>query len=233
MPNAPAAAEPPWRAGVRAARATALPGFVLQALALALVVAYYRHPKTHAMVEALSRLHDHAGLTFSIISTGLCGGLVPLLYLKARQSSRSLFTWAGGAVLVAFWSYKGLEIDLWYQLQAHWFGELPNATTIATKTFFDQFIYCPLFAVPVTVIIYDWVESNLATKRVIADIRTDHWYHRRVLPVLISNLGVWIPAVCIIYALPTPLQLPLQNIVLCFFTLLLAHVMTRDAAEKH
>jgi hypothetical protein len=218
---------------VRAARATALPGVVLQAIALALVIAYYRHPATHAAVEALSRLHDRAGLAFSVVSTGLCGGLIPLLYLKARASSQSLFTWAGGAVLVAFWSYKGLEIDLWYQLQAHWFGELPNVRTIATKTFFDQFIYCPVFAVPVTAIIYDWVESNLALKHVLADVRADRWYHRRVLPVLISNLGVWVPAVCIIYALPTPLQLPLQNIVLCFFTLLLAHVMTRNVAERH
>ena len=30
-----------------------------------------------------------------------------------------------------------------------------------------------------------------------------------------------------IYALPTPLQLPLQNLVLMFFTLLLAHLNAR------
>jgi hypothetical protein len=32
-----------------------------------------------------------------------------------------------------------------------------------------------------------------------------------------------VPAVAIIYLLPTPLQLPLQNIVLCFYTLVVAH----------
>jgi hypothetical protein len=42
--------------------------------------------------------------------------------------------------------------------------------------------------------------------------------------MLISNLGVWVPTVCIIYALPSALQLPLFNLVLCFFTLLLAHL---------
>jgi hypothetical protein len=42
--------------------------------------------------------------------------------------------------------------------------------------------------------------------------------------MLLSSLGVWLPAVAIIYTLPTPLQLPLQNVVLCFFTLLLAHL---------
>jgi hypothetical protein len=49
-----------------------------------------------------------------------------------------------------------------------------------------------------------------------------------VLPTLIANFGVWVPAVAIIYALPTPLQLPLQNLVLCFFTLLLAHLNRRQ-----
>jgi hypothetical protein len=66
---------------------------------------------------------------------------------------------------------------------------------------------------------------------VVADIRAGGWYRRRVLHVLISNLGVWVPAVCIIFALPTPLQLPLQNIVLCFFSLLLAHVMPKRDEE--
>jgi hypothetical protein len=44
---------------------------------------------------------------------------------------------------------------------------------------------------------------------------------------MIANIAVWIPAVAIIYALPTALQLPLQNLVLLFFTLLLAHLNCR------
>jgi hypothetical protein len=40
---------------------------------------------------------------------------------------------------------------------------------------------------------------------------------------MVANMGVWLPAVIIIYALPTPLQLPLQNIVLCFYTLIVAY----------
>lgn len=61
-----------------------------------------------------------------------------------------------------------------------------------------------------------------------ADFRTRGWYARTVLPTLIANFGVWVPAVAIIYALPTPLQLPRQNLVLCFFTLLLAHLNRRQ-----
>lgn len=88
----------------------------------------------------------------------------------------------------------------------------------------DQFLYCPLIAVPLTALAYAYTETHFNTRAVLTDLRAPSWYARRVVPLLISNLGVWVPAVCIIYALPTPLQLPLQNIVLCFFTLLLAHL---------
>ena len=70
--------------------------------------------------------------------------------------------------------------------------------------------------------------SDEMSDSVIADFRTPRWYARRALPMLLANIGVWLPLVCIIYALPTPLQLPLQNIVLCFFTLMLANMSQRQ-----
>jgi hypothetical protein len=228
MSNPSASAEAPWVAGLRGARATAAPALVLQAVALGLVLAYYFHPPTHATIESLAQLHERAGLWFSILSTGLFGGLIPVLYLRLRPATRSRFTVAGAIALIGFWSYKGIEVDLWYRLLAHTVGQDHRAATIATKTFFDQFVYCPVFAVPATVIFYDWVEKRFAGDAVLAEVRGTRWYRRRVLPVLISNLGVWVPAVCIIYALPTSLQLPLQNLVLCFFTLLLAHVLPNE-----
>lgn len=225
MSESNATEEAPWHAGLRGARATIGPGLVLQISALVLVIAYYRHAPTHAAVNALAALHERTGLRFGVVSTGFFGGLLPFLYLRQRRATRNRFTWAGGLALTAFWAYKGIEVDLWYRLLAHVVGTGATAGTIVTKMFLDQFVYCPVFAVPVTVIVYDAIEARFDLRRVIADIRAGDWYRRRVLPVLISNLGVWVPAVCIVYALPTPLQLPLQNLVLCFFTILLAHVM--------
>ncbi len=219
--------EAPWLAGVRAARATAAPALVLQAVALTLVLAYYRHPPTHEAVNALAHLHDRFGHLFGIVSTGLFGGAIPFLYLRARRATHDRFTWAGGAALTAFWSYKGLEVGLWYRFLAATVGEATDVSTVTIKMLLDQFVYCPIIAVPATVLVYAWVESRFDAGPVLRDVKAGGWYWRRVMPVLISNLGVWIPAVCIIYALPTPLQLPLQNLVLCFFTLLLAHVTQR------
>ena len=44
---------------------------------------------------------------------------------------------------------------------------------------------------------------------------------------LMSTWAVWIPAVTIIYCLPAPLQIPLFNLVLCFWVLVLSFISKR------
>jgi len=216
----------PWHSGIRGARANLVPGLVLQAAALALVLGYYYQPAVHAALARLSEARDRAGVISGIASTGLCGGLLPFLYLHFTQRDGAglpRYSWSQGAGLTAFWAYKGLEVDIWYRIQAHTVGTGHDPATIAIKVVLDQFGYCPVLAVPVTAAVYQWVETRFDGGGLWADIRAGRWYQRKALPVLISNLGVWIPAVAIIYALPTPLQLPLQNIILCFYTLVVAH----------
>ena len=224
MSTATLSPEAPWHAGLRAARANLLPGLVLQALALALVLAYYWHAPTQRIVAHLSALRVDLGLVSGILSTGFCGGVLPFLYLRYGPRGGARLGWRQGAFLTVFWAYKGLEIDLFYRLLAWIYGEHHDVRTVILKTLSDQLIYCPAFAVPLTVLAYEWSEGGFSATKVAADMRTPGWYGRRVLPMLLSSLGVWLPAVAIIYTLPTPLQLPLQNVVLCFFTLLLAHL---------
>ncbi len=229
MPTTSSAHPPsPWQAGLRGARANLVPGLILQGLALALVLAYFNHDATRAALSELARVRVHFGFGFSFVSTAVCGGLLPLLYLRFMPGLSHRPTWAQGLALTAFWGYKGIEFDLLYRLLAATVGEGRDVGTVLTKMVFDQFVYCPTFAVPFTVLVYAWCRRHFSFSAVIADFRAPRWYHRRVLPVLLSNFGVWIPAVCIIYTMPTPLQLPLQNVVLFFFTLLLAHLSAHE-----
>jgi hypothetical protein len=170
------------------------------------------------------------GVIFPILSTGFFGGVLPLWYLRTRRQTRAQFTWAQSAAITAFWSYKGFEIDLFYRLLARFVGPENDLPTIAIKTAFDLFVYCPLFSVPVTVLVYDWVGGHFDAREWLAGIKIPGWFRRKIVPLLISNTLVWLPTVCIIYALPTPLQLPLQNLVLCFYTLLVAHQSQRTAS---
>ncbi len=217
--------EAPWHAGLRAARAHLVPGLVLQAFAIALVAAYYWHPPTHAALDALASFSARTGWFYGIVATGLFGGVLPLVYLKLDPATRSRYTLAQSTALVAFWAYKGFEVDLWYRVLNYTVGPGHGASTIATKVFFDQFVYCPLYAVPAEMLFYAWCEARFDLAAVRDDVRAGSWYARRALPLLVGNLGVWLPAVCAIYALPLPLQLPLFNLVLCFFTLMLTHMV--------
>jgi hypothetical protein len=219
--------EPPWKAGLRGARANLGPGLVLQAAALVIVLAYYHYAPTHAALERLMAFRAGTGLVFGIVSTGLFGGVLPFLYLRSNPGTRAHHRWSEGVFLTAFWGCMGLEFEILYRVLAHVVGPGHDVLTIATKTCFDQFVYTPALAVPQIVLAYKWTALGFNLRAVVADFRAPGWYARSALPTLIANLGVWVPAVAIIYALPTPLQLPLQNLVLCFFTLLLAHLNRR------
>lgn len=229
MSTIAATSEPPWRAGLRSARANLVPGLALQAVALALVLAYYGHAPTREALGRLAVWRSELGFAFSIVSTALFGGVLPFLYLRLLPATRDHYDWRQGAAVIGFWAYKGFEVDLFYRGLAAFVGEGHDFSTIAAKSVIDQFIYSPLFAVPTTALFFQWNRLHLDGAALLADLRAGGWYRRRAVPLLVSNLGVWLPAVCIIYAMPTPLQLPLQNLVLCFFTLLLAH-LTRRAA---
>ena len=222
--------EAPWKAGLRGARANLGPGLVLQGVALAVVLAYYYHAPTRAAFERVMTFRASTGFVFGIVSTGFFGGLLPFLYLRTNPASRAEYGWRQGLLLTSFWAYKGLEIEIWYRVLARVVGEGHEASTILTKAVLDQFVYCPVFAVPLTVLVYQWNSLGFSFRAVWDDVRSPGWYNRSVLPTLLANLGVWLPAVAIIYALPTPLQLPLQNLVLVFFTLLLAHLNARRQA---
>jgi hypothetical protein len=229
MSNGEIREEAPWRSGVRSARANLVPGLMLQAAALALVLAYYRNDTTREVLGRVMAWREEVGVWLSMATTGFFGGLLPMLYLKLRRATRGRYSAAQVGVVTAFWTYKGFEVDLLYRLLARFVGEGNDFGTIAVKTVIDQFVYCPVVAVPLTVLVYEWVSVGFDARLVKADVQDGGWVGRRVMPVLISNVGVWLPAVCIIYTLPTALQLPLQNLVLCFFTLLVAHQTRRGA----
>ncbi len=219
----------PWRLGLAGARANLVPGLCLQFFAVALLAAYHLHAPTRAALEELATFRRAAGIPFDMVSTALFGAVLPGLVMRLTPSTRGRYHFPQTAALTAFWAYKGLEVSLFYALQAVLFGEGQGAATIVAKTLVDQFVYCPILAIPLTWLVYTWVEHRFDAGHVAAEIRRPRFYSRCVLPLLIASWGIWTPAVALIYLLPTALQLPLQNIVLCFFTLLLAFITRRPA----
>lgn len=198
------------------------PGLVLQAFALFLLLLYFFVPAAKPAFTLLGELKQAYGFGYSFVATALFGGLIPFLYLwlsKRLESHRNL---AGLLVFyVVFWGLKGMEVDLFYRFQADWFGNGGDLQTIITKMAVDQFLYSALWAAPSITIVYLWMESGWEISRWRAAM-DKQFFCVKIPTVILSNWLVWIPAVCVVYAMPAELQIPLFNLVLCFWVLLLA-----------
>lgn len=217
----------PWRAGLEGARANVLPGLVLQVVALSLVLGYYFAPGVAETLRGLTALRARWGVGFSMLSTAIAGGVIPWIYLRVMPATRARYDAAQGLGLVFFWALKGLEVHALYAILAALVGTEPSVGTVLTKSVLDQLVYGPLWAVPGMWIGYQWIEHHFNFAPVWSRMRQRGWYARDLLPVFIANFGIWAPTVALIYVLPVPLQLPMQNLVLCFFTLLMAHLSQR------
>ena len=208
---------------VQAVRANWGPAVVLFLFALAILLGYAFIPAVHDALEYVSGWKQQYGYLYAAISTAIFIGVIPLLIDQLKPRDHEPLTWASFAFFTLFWLVKGVEVDALYRLQAHVFGHNASLGVVVCKVLVDQLIYVPLYAIPMLVFFYQWEESGFRWRRVWAYIdRT--WYRRKVAPTQITNWIIWVPAVPLIYLLPTPLQLPLQNIVGCFFALLMLFI---------
>jgi len=228
MPATAHREEPPWLAGWHGVQALFWPGLALQAAALGLVLAYYFLPAAHGFFERLAAWRTTGGYWFSGAAAALCGGMLPFLYLRLNPVTRAANPWPLMAFFALFWLWKGVETDLWYRILSALFGDSTGAGTIARKVAADQFVYNPFYAAPLGNLIFAWKDAGFRWAPVWADLRAGRWYYRRVLPVLLTVWALWVPVVCCVYALPPALQIPLFNVVLCFWSLLFTHVLTRQ-----
>lgn len=217
----PARRELPWLAGLRAARANLLPGLLVQALMLGLLLAYYFYPPTRGLLNDLAALKARWSYGYSAAASLVAGALIPeLLRIAVFQKwkpcrenfSNLVFT-------VPFWCVMGVTVDFFYRSQAGWFGAEASFAVVAKKVLVDQFIYSPLFAAPVTAWLYDWKNQGFPT-RGLGGFFTLRYYLEIILPATFAGWGLWIPIVTIIYSLPSLLQIPLFALALSLWVIL-------------
>jgi len=223
----------PWKLGIMGARANLIPGLALQITALAIVWAYYNHAPTRFYLEQLSAFRVQTGMTYALLATPLFGGLIPFLILRMAPSTRAAHPWPHLIFFLLFWVYKGAEVDLLYRGLAHWIGAENTPAIVVKKVLFDQLVYNALWATPSGVFLFCWRDAGFRWSVLRADIARGAWYRRRVLPAMISTWGVWAPAVTLIYSLPSALQVPMFNLVLCFWMLLFSFLMKNtDSTQR-
>jgi hypothetical protein len=208
-------------------RANLIPGLALQGFALAIVVGYSQSTEVRELLDRIGVLKQQGGYPFSMLSTATFGGLIPFVILlvtgKIQPGQRRLQL----AFFVGFWAWKGIEVDAFYRAQAWMFGDVSSARAVVAKTLVDQFVYNPLWAAPTQTVFFLWKDSRFSRARLMDQLRDGDGFGpfwSKMTTILLSTWAVWIPAMSIIYTLPIALQLPLSNLVLCFWCLLLTFV---------
>jgi len=197
-----------------------LPAIFLQVMAITLLLAYLYLDSAQTYFIKLGELKREYGMLYSAIATSFFGGVLPTLYRRLYGHINNLFLYRL-LFIALLWALIGCYVDLLYQYQVTLFGAGNDINTILQKVAFDQFIATALVSCPVITICYLWHDHNFNWKKTRLAIGkpfiTVH------LPVtLITNWLIWIPAVSIIYAFPLEMQMPLFNLVLCFFSLMVA-----------
>lgn len=206
--------------GLNAAKKNAGPGLLLQAFALMMVLLYYFHAPTREIILKIPEIARHLGVLFPILVTSFSGGLIPFIFMVSRKEIARGRYLANLLFMLIFWAVDGLIVDVLYKAQAKLFGDQSDTFTIIKKVCVDQFIFNPLWAVPLAVFAMHWKHCDFSFK--IAKTRfSGALFTENMVSILLATWSVWIPAVAIIYSLPLALQFPLFNLALCFWSLLL------------
>lgn len=222
----------PLALGWEAARANAMPAFILQALMLLVLLSYYWSPRAAAALNALAQYKDRNGIVFVIVAAIVAGALIPevfvILFFQRgkfrKQNVRNLlFT-------IPIWALDGVLVDLMYRWEARWFGNVATLAAVSAKICVDQFGYNPFFAAPFEVMTYEWKNSGFSLAPLRDVLRWPH-YRDKIMPTLLATWAVWMPLMAIIYSLPLALQFPLFSIALSFWVLLLTYMTNRFAGK--
>lgn len=212
-------------------KANVVPGLALQAIACAVLGGYYLVPEARGYYEWIAEVKVEYGYWYSMITTGVFGGLLPFLYLvSVGRVERSDF-WGVGLFFLGVWSWKGIEIDFLYRMQALMFGSDTGTATVVKKVLFDQIVFCPFWSAPATALLYRWKDCGFSWRRFKRELDRD-FFEMEVLGVLVAIWVVWIPGTAFIYSMPSPLQLPLFQLVLCFYVLLVSVLGKKRVESK-
>lgn len=203
-----------------AIRSNKVAAIILQVFAGTIALIYFTMPALTPVFTFVSNWSQVGGATFAALSTALFGGIIPLVVSELVKRD---FNWPAlfskVLYLAAVWGGIGTLVFYFYQWQSIWFGDELTLFTLLKKVAVDQFVFSALLTCPLLTLAYRWLAFGFRLSNGYAHV-TDN-FAREVISTVMTNWVIWIPCVVIIYSFPLPLQLPLFNLVLCFFSLVL------------
>jgi hypothetical protein len=215
----------PLAAGAAGLRRFWRPFLLIQSAAVALALSYRFSRAVRAACGAVGAWKTSGGLLSVALSGAIAGGLLPEIAKALANRSIAGLRGRSGAIAfrTLFFAYNGVVVDRFYRLEAALLGSEATFCTVLTKTLFDQFVFTPLWLAQIT-LLFLWRQRGFSIAATVPALRGG-FYRTRVVPLLIPNWFFWLPAVSIIYALPSPLQFPLFVLLLGAWSLIMVFII--------
>ncbi len=219
-----------FRTAITAAKANILPGLLLQALMVVFFAAYISHEGTRQFLADVANLKREAGYPFAFFSYVLSAALLPEVlkvgfFQNCQIRKQNIYDFLTGAPA---WGLMGILVDVFYRGQSLWFGTNNDFTTIALKLLVDQFVFSPFLSVPLSVGYFRWRDARFSPKA-LREMMSLSFVTERMLPAQVAGWCIWIPGVCLVYSMPSELQLPVAALIQAFWVLVFTFINQRRA----
>jgi hypothetical protein len=209
-----------WRRSASGLRHNLFAGVLIWIVATLVYFMYQSSEVCKNLLNTLALIKLEYGYLYSAFATGIFGGLIPFLAVFFRGNFPPCRNLQWFLFFTLFWAFKGVEVDAFYRLQSFFFGASSEIQVVFYKVLVDQFVYCVIWSAPLTAIFYGWKDADFKWTDVVV-LKNFGLMLDEILFLLFSTWIIWIPAVTIIYSMPTNLQIPLFNLTLCFFVLVI------------
>ena len=210
----------PFSIGWNSARTNAVPMMVLWCFAVALVIGYYKIPAVSAVLSVVEEWQSQGRHLAVFLNRVVFSGIIPGLFMLSFRSVRPRRPVAVMFAVSVFSGTFGIVCEWMYLAHAAIFGTGIDAATLLKKTLSAQFVWTPLVFCPASAVFFFWVGCDFSFGRFRREWPRD-FLKRAMLPNLIANWMVWVPAIFVIHAFPTPLQIQLSGLVGSLWALML------------
>ena len=210
---------------IQAIRANILPGLLLQSLMIVFLALYVTHDGTRQFLAQIESIKQEAGFFFTFASYAISAAILPELlaigfFQQCRITRRNIRNMLTG---IPAWGLIGIMVDLFYRGQMLWLGAGQNWQTVISKMLVDQFLFSPLICTPITVAYFLWRDWGFR-KSAFSQIFSLSFFPERVIPVQAAGWVIWIPGVCLVYFMPSGLQIPIAVLIQTFWVLVFTMV---------
>ena len=203
-----------------------IPMAVLWLVAALSVAAYWLYPPFADMLEPLARWQTKDGWVAAALNRIAFGGLLPGVFLCTVRAIRPTRPIRTVGMLCAWAALWGVLCDIFFTLQAEWFGHGHDFATVALKTLVDQLVWTAFLCTPVNALFFTWVANDFRRVPLAATLR------EKYLPMLSANWIVWLPVSAAVYMFPLPLQIQLIGLAGAFWKLVALAVGVKSRSQR-